>query len=281
MAQLEVVLFWLAIAGYSVGTIAYLTFLAAKKPKAGQIGLIALVVGWVLHLGAILTRWIEVGHVPLATQFEFLSFFAWTTVAIYLFTEAQTKQKIIGAFAVPIIWILMGASWISYITGGAEGAGIPATLQSPWFVVHVTVAVVSFASFALAFSVALIYLLQEKHLKKKTTSSFFKRLPPLGTLDHLSYRSVVLGFALLTVTLITGMIWAQSAFGKFWVWDPKLTAAVATWIIFGAYLHARLTAGWQGRRSALIATIGFAAVLVTFGISYFTGAHLETFLPGG
>lgn len=276
MGNIELLLFWTAMACYSVGTLAYLTYLAFRREWAGRGGLIALIAGWVIHLTAIILRWIEIGHVPLSNQFEFLSFFAWATVSIYLFTELQTKQKIIGSFAVPVVWGLMGVSWLSH-SGANKADGIPAILQSPWFVIHVSVAVVSFAAFAMAFAVAIIYLLQEYHLKHKTNGSIFRRLPPLQILDNLSYRSVVLGFTFLTVTLISGMIWSQQISGKFWVWDPKITTAVATWIIFGAYLHARLTAGWQGRRSALIATIGFAAVLLTFGISYIVGPHLGTF----
>ena len=280
MSQLEVVLFGLALAGYSVGTISYLVYLGAKNQLAAKIGIWSLVAGWLVHLASIALRWSQVGHVPLTNQFEFLSFLARTTVAIYLFTEIQTRQKIIGAFAVPLVWIIMGVAWLNQ-EKATSGATVPAILQSPWFVVHVTVAVVSFAAFALAFSLALIYLMQERHLKTKSTNRILKRLPALQDIDNISYRAVVLGFSLLTITLISGMIWAQQVFGSFWKWDPKITAALATWIIFGAYLHARLTAGWQGRRSALIATVGFAAVLITFGVSYFAGPHIESFIRSG
>ena len=146
----------------------------------------------------------------------------------------------------------------------AERRPLPEYFSSGWLGVHTTLAFLADASFAIAFCIAMMYIIQERQLKHKNPGGFYRRLPPLDVLDELSYRSIVIGFPLLTLAMITGAIWADSAWGTYWGWEPKEIWSLITWLIYASYLHARLVAGWRGRKAAYLAVIGFLIVLFTF-----------------
>jgi cytochrome c-type biogenesis protein CcsB len=142
-------------------------------------------------------------------------------------------------------------------------------LQSFWLPVHVILLFLGDGAFALAAAAAVMYLIQERQLKRKRLSGWFHRLPNLDLLDELNYRCLTIGFPLLTVGIITGSLWAQQAWGTYWSWDPKETWSLITWLLYAALLHGRLTVGWRGRRAAVWALVGFASVLFTFlGVNY-------------
>jgi cytochrome c-type biogenesis protein CcsB len=125
-------------------------------------------------------------------------------------------------------------------------------------------AFISYATFTISFGAALMYLIQQHFLKKKKLGSLFQRLPALETLDEINYRCLTIGFPLLTVAIITGAIWAESAWGTYWSWDPKETWSLITWFIYAALLHGRMTIGWRGKRAALLSIAGFLIMLFTF-----------------
>jgi cytochrome c-type biogenesis protein CcsB len=125
-------------------------------------------------------------------------------------------------------------------------------------------AFISYAAFTIAFGVAVIYLIQRRFLKTKHLGGLFRMLPPLETLDEISYRCLAVGFPLLTVAIISGAIWSEKALGSYWSWDPKQTWSLITWLIYAALLHGRLTIGWRGKRAALLSIIGFMVLLLTF-----------------
>jgi cytochrome c-type biogenesis protein CcsB len=137
-------------------------------------------------------------------------------------------------------------------------------LDSWWFPVHVTLAFLGNAVFAVAFIAGIMYLLQERMLKSKKFSGLFFRLPSLDTLDSINYRCLTLGFPLMTMGIVSGAVWANSALGSYWRWDPKETWALITWFLYAALLHGRLAIGWRGRKAALLAIIGFFCLLFTF-----------------
>ena len=118
--------------------------------------------------------------------------------------------------------------------------------------------------FALAFAAGIMYLIQERQIKAKKIGAFYHRLPALKVLDDLGYRCLTFGFPLLTLGIITGSVWAESAWGSYWSWDPKETWSLITWFLYAALLHGRLTVGWRGRRAAIFAIVGFAALVFTF-----------------
>ena len=152
---------------------------------------------------------------------------------------------------------------------------VPALQNNLLLTVHVAVAIVAYGSFTIAFAAAVLYLVQlfiAWVMNRDEPGGW--GLPRPDVLDDIGYRAVVVGFPFLTLTIILGAVWAETAWGSYWSWDPKETASLVTWFIYGAYLHARVMRGWRGKRAALLLVIGFAATLFTyFGNLFFGGLH--------
>ncbi len=201
---------------------------------------------------------------PLSNFYESLVFFAWCLPALGLITFRRELRGYLGALVAIIAALLL-----AYASLGVDSSIRPLmpALKSNWLLVHVVTAFLGYAAFALAFGGAILYLLQERRPRPS--------LPPLGMLDRLVYRATILGFLLLTLGILTGAVWAESAWGRYWSWDPKETWSLITWFIYATLLHARLLKGWQGRRIAWLAVVGFLAVLFTyFGVSFLlSGLH--------
>ncbi|MBI2862682.1 MAG: cytochrome c biogenesis protein CcsA, partial [Chloroflexi bacterium] len=143
---------------------------------------------------------------------------------------------------------------------------VPALQNNLLLSLHVAVAILAYGTFAVAFAAAVLYLVQRQ--------GGADWLPEAPILDDIGYRAVVLGFPLMALVIILGGLWADTAWGRYWGWDPKETASLVTWLIYGGYLHARTLRGWKGTRSALLLILGFAAVLFTyFGNLFFSGLH--------
>jgi cytochrome c-type biogenesis protein CcsB len=156
--------------------------------------------------------------------------------------------------------------------------------MSNWLFVHSTLAFISYATFAVAFGASIMYLIQEHFLKKKRLGPLYQKLPSLDILDEINYRCLTFGFPLLTVAIITGAIWAETAWGTYWSWDPKETWSLITWFIYAALLHGRLTTGWRGRRAALFSIVGFIVLLFTFlGVNLLPSESMHSYerLLGG
>jgi cytochrome c-type biogenesis protein CcsB len=202
---------------------------------------------------------------PLSNFYESLVFFAWTLPALGLFAFRRYFKGYLGALVSVLACLLL--AYASF--GGVDTRIKPLmpALKSNWLLIHVVTAFLGYAAFALAFGAGLLYLVQERRPRKS--------LPPPAQLDRLVYRAAVLGFLLLTLGILTGAVWAETAWGRYWSWDPKETWSLITWLIYATLLHARLLKGWQGRRIAWLAVLGFLAVLFTyFGVSFLlTGLH--------
>jgi cytochrome c-type biogenesis protein CcsB len=256
----NILLFKITLLFYFAATILYLVDVIARRDKAGRAARWVLVGGFVLHCCTLAARFFASGHTPATSLHESLSFFAWTVVGIYLLFDLRYRMAVLGAFVTPLALVLM-------IIGGA----VPKQVREPnpvldswWFPVHVTLAFLGYAVFALAFSAGIMYLLQERMVKSKKFSGLYYRLPSLETLDSINYKCLSFGFPLMTMGIISGAIWAESAWGGYWRWDPKETSALVTWFLYAALLHGRLTVGWRGRRAAIFAIIGFLCLLFSF-----------------
>lgn len=234
---------------------------------------LAAVIG---NTAGIIWRWAEsyqlgIGHAPFSNLYESLVFFAWTIGVLYLWLEHRYTMKIIGAFAIPLAFLALAyASLSPGISSGIEPL-LPA-LKSNWLMAHVITCFFGYAAFAVAFAISLMYLLR---LRDQTGNSpLLKVFPELKTLDELTYQMVIFGFLFLSVGIITGAVWANSAWGTYWSWDPKETWSLITWLVYAALIHARMMRGWQGKRIALLSILGFAAVIFTyFGVNYLPGLH--------
>ncbi|MBA7668634.1 Cytochrome c biogenesis protein CcsA [subsurface metagenome] len=186
--------------------------------------------------------------------------------------EWRIKTRNLGAFVIPFAFLFMAyASFSPDVNSGIRPL-IPA-LQSNWLISHVITCFFGYAAFTIACGLGFIYLL--KGLERGQSSRPFLRfLPDREVLDELSHHSVVIGFIFLTLGIITGSVWAYSAWGSYWSWDPKETWSLITWLIYASMLHSRFVRGWRGKRMAIMSIIGFASVLFTyFGVNYLPGLH--------
>ena len=267
----NILLFKITLLLYFAATVLYLIDVIARREQAGKAARWVLVGGFAVHCATLVSRYLEAGYTPVANLHESLSFFAWSLVGIFLLFDLRYRMTVLGAFSCPLALVLM-------IAGGTAPKAVnelnPA-LDSWWFPIHVILAFSGNAVFTLAFVAGVMYLLQERMLKSKKFSGLFYRLPPLDTLDSMNYKCLTFGFPLMTMGIISGAIWANSAWGGYWRWDPKETWALISWFLYAALLHGRLTIGWRGRRAAIFAIIGFIFLLFTFfGVNLFlSGEH--------
>jgi cytochrome c-type biogenesis protein CcsB len=204
-------------------------------------------------------------------MYESLIFFSWTIVLVYFFLEFRFRQRILGTFAAVFAFLAIAAS--SILPGStAEIKPLMPALQSNWLAIHVITCFFGYAAFAVSFGISILFLAQYRRERVDRPIGW---LPPTQMLDEINYRSIVIGFPMLTVGIITGAAWASYAWGSYWSWDPKETWSLITWFIYAAFLHARITRDWRGRKMAFLSMVGFLAVLFTyFGVSYIlAGLH--------
>jgi cytochrome c-type biogenesis protein CcsB len=191
---------------------------------------------------------------------ESLSVIAWALGAVYLLTTRRRSLPALGVYIGLIAAMALAACAVLVTPGMPRGHG---SFNSPWMWVHIFSLLLSYGSFVLAFGAAVAYLAQVRLLKRKSFSAV-QHMPPLETLDLLAYRLIALGFPLLSLGIITGALWAQTAWGSYWNWDPKETWSLITWLVYAAYLHTRVIQGWHGKWSNRLLIAGFACMLVTY-----------------
>ena len=255
----------------------YLLMMVFGRDILGRVATYVSVAGFVAHTIAITIRWVEsyrlgIGHAPFSNLYESLIFFAWTIMLLYLIVEWRTKNRTSGAFVTPLAFLAMAyASFSPNINSGIQPL-IPA-LKSNWLISHVITCFFGYAAFGLSFGLSIMYLL--KRLDREGRGNIFLRLiPRTDILDELNYQMVVIGFLMLTLGIITGSVWAHSAWGSYWSWDPKETWSLITWLVYASVLHSRMVRGWKGKRIAILCFVGFSCVLFTyFGVNYLAGLH--------
>ena len=258
--EINVLLFELALTFYFLATIAGVIEIFRGKKSSGRLALYLAVTGFLFHTANIISRYIEGGHIPVTNMHEATSFFSWCVLILFFFYEFRYKPGLLSSFIMPIVFILMFSSAIF----PRDIKTLSPALQSYWFGIHVVLAFLGDAAFAMACGIGIMYLVQERYVKSKRLSGLFRKLPSLQVLDDINYHLITLGFPLLTFAMITGVIWANSAWGTYWRWDPKEVWSLITWLIYALVLHLRLAVGWRGRKAAILSIIGFAIVIFAF-----------------
>ncbi|MBW1982791.1 MAG: c-type cytochrome biogenesis protein CcsB [Deltaproteobacteria bacterium] len=236
--------------------------------------------GLLLHTAGIILRWVEsyqlgFGHAPFANFYESLVFGAWAVVLIYLLTEFRYRNYALGVFPLGVAFLAMAYASFSPSVESKIQPLIPA-LKSNWLIAHVITCFLGYAAFAVACGLGVLYLIKKSRAAPANPGpGVLQHLPSIQTLDELIYQNVVFGFLLLSVGIITGSVWANSAWGNYWSWDPKETWSLITWLVYAFMLHSRMVRGWHGRRMAWLAIIGFFCVLFTyFGVNFLlSGLH--------
>ncbi len=268
MTEISYLLFQTVLAVTFLACAAYVVFFISRNKKVRTIARWILIASGILQTLSLISRALLTGYAPVTSQHEAIAFFAWATTWAYLSFRWRYTVKNFGTFASLLILILLMIS----AAVSREPAPLVPALQSWWLPVHAGVSFVAYGFLALAFCGGLMYLLQEKELKSKRFGYFFSRLPSLDALDQLNSHCLTAGFLFLTLGIITGTMWAHQAWGSYWQWDPKETWSLITWFIYLIQVHQRITGGWRGKRAAVMAILGFSAVVFTlWGVTFLLG----------
>ena len=293
-----------------IGMLAYWTSVSFTTLKSGaKVGFISVCVANLAIFTNLGSRWVENGYFPLSNLYESLLFFTWGITAITVVIERNIAISLIGAVTSPLSLFVIGFATLSLPEGMQKAAPLVPALKSNWLMMHVSIMMLSYSTLITGSLLSILFLvltlgknvsLQGSSLggtnlqqvetrnmsmavlegtintnKEKLRSS--DSLSLLETLDNLSYRIIGLGFPLLTTGIIAGAVWANEAWGAYWSWDPKETWALITWFVFAAYLHARITKSWQGKRPAILASIGFVVVWICYLGVNFLGKGLHSY----
>jgi cytochrome c-type biogenesis protein CcsB len=252
----------------------YIIFLFAQKEIYHRLAYRFMMAGFAVNAGLIGYEFFCTGYFPVQNLHQTLLFAGGSLAGVFLVLKHKYRLNILGAYAAPLTTAIMIAA---FCVPSVTVAPTP-FFKSVWLVVHIVIIFIAEASLALACGTGILYLIQEHTIKSKTNRFFFKRLPSLEFLDRTGYTFIVTGFTMLTIGLITGFVYAQLVWGKFWSWDNKEIWSMITWLIYAALLHGRLVAGWRGRRAAIMAVVGFAALLFTFfGVNFLLEGHHDEF----
>ncbi|KRT73876.1 MAG: cytochrome c assembly protein [Deltaproteobacteria bacterium CSP1-8] len=265
MNTLNVHLFDLTTLLFGTASVNYVAYLYGKRETLARIGTWICLAAAVVSTVALGVRWAEsyqmgIGRIPVTNLYESLVFFAWSVNLFYLLVEWKYKNRTFGAFVIPIAF----ATMLFALTSESGIHPLVPALQSYWLHAHVITCFVGYAAFTVSAGVAVMYLMKAKREEAKVTGGIVGLFPVSKVLDDLVYRSIIWGFPFLTAGIITGAAWANYAWGTYWSWDPKETWSLIVWLVYAAFLHARITRGWHGRRAAILSIAGFAATIFCY-----------------
>ena len=269
-----------------------------------QIGKISAIIANVLLFFILGSRWIVAGYFPLSNLYESLLFLTWTLLTIYLYVEYKTKSKLMGAILIPVALLINGFANLTLSPEMQKASPLVPALQSNWLMLHVSMMMLSYGTLIMGSLLCILFLViskyQDVNLKVLDESSLplynimldyyeaklfspsdevseLGKLKLLQSLDNWSYRIIGLGFPFLTIGIIAGGVWANEAWGSYWSWDPKETWALITWIVFATYLHARITKGWEGKKTAILGGLGFFVIWICYLGVNFLGKGLHSY----
>ena len=272
-----------------------------------QVGRTSTIIANVLLFFILGSRWIIAGYFPLSNLYESLLFLTWSLLTVYLYIESKTKSRVIGAILIPITLLINGFANLTLSPEMQKSSPLVPALQSNWLMMHVSMMILSYATLIMGSLLSILFLVisqyREIDLKvvdnsglplynvmldyyeAKVISSSNKiseiselgKLKLLQSLDNWSYRIIGLGFPFLTIGIISGGVWANEAWGSYWSWDPKETWALITWLVFATYLHARITKGWEGKKTAILGGLGFFIIWICYLGVNFLGKGLHSY----
>ena len=250
------------------------------------------------------SRWIVAGYFPLSNLYESLLFLTWMLLTIYLYIETKTKSKLIGSVLIPVTLFISGFANLTLSPEMQKASPLVPALQSNWLMMHVSMMLLSYSTLIIGSLLCLLFLVisrykdvdlkiidnsslplynimldyyEAKLVAPSTEISELGKLKLLQSLDNWSYRIIGLGFPFLTIGIISGGVWANEAWGSYWSWDPKETWALITWLVFATYLHARITKGWEGKKTAILGSLGFFVIWVCYLGVNFLGKGLHSY----
>jgi len=269
-----------------------------------KIGRFTTIIANLILFFILCSRWIVAGYFPLSNLYESLLFLTWMLLTIYLYIETKTKSKLIGSVLIPVTLFISGFANLTLSPEMQKSSPLIPALQSNWLMMHVSMMLLSYGTLIMGSLLCILFLVisrnKEVDLKILDDSSLplsnimldyyeVKLLVPsneisklgklklLQSLDNWSYRIIGLGFPFLTIGIIAGGVWANEAWGSYWSWDPKETWALITWLVFATYLHARITKGWEGKKTAILGSLGFFVIWICYLGVNFLGKGLHSY----
>jgi cytochrome c-type biogenesis protein CcsB len=250
----------------------------ARRRRAAAVGVSVAWLAALLHVAGVAARGLSVHRVPWSNMYEFSISGAAVVTVVFLVVLFVRDLRYLGTFVVGPVLLTLGVAVTALYT---QASALAPALQSEWLIIHVSVAFISTALFTIAFSASILQLVQHRREEARAAGrprrrgGFMDVLPPSAELERHAYRLIAVSFPLWTFTLVAGAIWAEVAWGRYWGWDPKEVWTFVIWVVYAAYLHARATRGWDGRRAAYLALAGYVCVLINFGVVnvLFPGNH--------
>jgi cytochrome c-type biogenesis protein CcsB len=248
---------WMALSLYVVAALAGACALVFRKDRAYLVATIAVAAGLAPHTAAFVVRWIATGRPPFINLYELLHASAWAVAVAFLVAQLASRAvRSIGAAVMPVAFLTMGyAQMLS-----PEANRLNAALRSWWLAVHIVFASLAYGCFAVSFGAAILFLYKKRAGERGAAA----RLPPLAKLDGIGLRCIYFGFICDTVMILSGSIWANNAWGRFWGWDPVETWSLVTWLVYGLYSHLRLVGKWKRDHAAWLSIAAFAIVVFSF-----------------
>jgi len=290
MEQASITAFWLALVftalavlfygGYAFGVRLVLHRLATNGSGGftvatferlpawfGRLGTLAVWAAIAFLAASLFARWRATGYAPWANMWEYTVAFAGAIMLFHAIFERWHSQRTLGAFVTPVALALLATS-AAFFPSGVQPL-VPALQSRGILAAHVGIMILSYSALSVSFGASLMYILQGGMRNR------FSRLPRSGLLDEIAYKSVIVGFPLLTLGIALGAYWGSRAWGRYWGWDPKETSILISWLIYAGYLHIRGLRGWTGMRSVAILLVGYASILFSyFGVNLFVaGLH--------
>ncbi len=264
-------LFKAALAVYLASAVVYGGSLLERRVLTARFGAALMLVALIIHTSYFIFRWVTEGALPAADIYHTLSFFAWVMAVSYLAMQLRTKTRVLGAFVAPVISVLMVIASIDLGENVAGSAALKGTLVT----LHIMFSVAGEALFAVASLAGVMYLIQDRLLRKKRDRSLIHLLPSLHDLDRINHLCLFWGFSLLTIGILAGSLWARIAWGSHWQWDPKQVWTLLAWGFYAFLLHQRLVIGWQGRKAARWSLLAFVVLFLMLILesALFRSAH--------
>lgn len=269
-----------------------------------KVGRISVVIANVVLFFILGSRWLIAGYFPLSNLYESLLFLTWMLLTMYLYIESITKSKIIGSVLIPVTLLISGFASLTLSPEMQKASPLVPALQSNWLMMHVSMMLLSYSTLIIGSLLCILFLVISRYkevdlklindsslplynimldyyearlLSPSTEISELGKLKLLQSLDNWSYRIIGLGFPFLTIGIISGGVWANEAWGSYWSWDPKETWALITWLVFATYLHARITKGWEGKKTAILGSLGFFVIWICYLGVNFLGKGLHSY----
>jgi cytochrome c-type biogenesis protein CcsB len=271
MSNVETIFFWITLVIYSLAAGGYIYAFVFKNPRPIPKLTLLITLGFTAHSAAIGARYLELGHLPWAGDYESALMGGWFVIAGTLLVCWRNKAlQGLGTATVPLVILMMGYG----VMRSPALTPMAASLKSYWLYIHVYFAWLSFGAYALAMAAGVIYLLK----RSNAANPAYEKFPSLARLDELMFRYLVFGFITDTLMITAGAIWAKDLWGSYWSWDPVETWSMISWITYGIAIHLRVTFGWRDARMAWLVIAALSTVIISFfGVNFIVSSSLHMF----